>query len=111
MVARSHTFVLELNGLWEGTFESEPYETAWAREAIVFIRALAAEKLPATASARVQISPDGLHWCDEGTTVALRPVPEVTFCRLTHFGGWLRLAGSLPPGASVKVIAYVALKE
>ena len=111
MVARSHTYVLELNGLWQGSFESEPYETAWAREAIIFVRTLSAGVLPPGASARIQISPDGLHWCDEGTSIALAGSGEVTFCRLSHFGGWVRLKGELPPGASAKVIAYVALKE
>lgn len=112
MLKRSHTYVLELNGKWSGEFASEPYETAWAREAIVFVRTLAAENLNSGASARVQISPDGMHWCDEGTSLTLSPQPDaVTFCRLSHFGGWLRLAGELPAGGEMKVIAYVALKE
>lgn len=111
MVKRSHTYVLELNGLWAGAFASEPLETAWASEALVFVRALEAKGLPADALARVEISPDGLHWCGEGTCIRLAAPPELTFCRLAHFGGWIRLTGELPPGCEIKVIAYVAMKE
>lgn len=111
MVSRSHTYVLELNGLWEGSFASEPYETAWGHEAIIFIRSLASTGVPNDAEARIQISPDGLHWCDEGSRVRLPQTGDLTFCKLTHFGGWIRLHGELPPGASTKVIAYVAMKE
>lgn len=112
MLKRSHTYVLALNTQWAGEFASEPYETAWAREAIVFVRTLAAENLKAEAEARVQISPDGMHWCDEGTRLALAAKTDaVTFCRVAHFGGWLRLVGELPAGSAIKVIAYVALKE
>lgn len=111
MVSRSHTYVLELNGLWQGAFESEPYETAWGHEIIIFIRALEAKSLPAGAKAKIQISPDGIHWCDEGAAIDLPSTGQLTFCRLSHFGGWLRLKGDLPGSASMKVVAYVAMKE
>jgi hypothetical protein len=108
---RSHTYVLELNGRWTGAFASEPYETGWAREAIIFVRTLKSENLNDSAVARVQVSPDGMHWCDEGSSVALSPEPDaVTFCRLSHFGGWLRLTGEVSRGA-INVIAYISLKE
>ena len=43
---------------------------------------------------------------------ALAPEPDaVSFCRLSHFGGWLRLAGEVPRGGAINVIAYVSLKE
>jgi hypothetical protein len=111
LVSRSHTYALELNGLWQGAFESEPYETAWGHEAIVFIRSLQSQNLPPGAKAKIQISPDGIHWCDEGSAIDLPPTDGMTFCRLSHFGGWLRLKGGLPAGASLKVIAYIAMKE
>ncbi|MBK9166121.1 MAG: hypothetical protein IPM24_01515 [Bryobacterales bacterium] len=110
MVRRSHTYVLALNELWSGEFESEPYEVSWAGEALIFVRTLWSEGLE-TAQARVQISPDGVHWCDEGSIVELVPAPGMTFQRVDRFGGWLRLAGTLPAGASVKAIAYVVAKE
>ena len=38
---RSYTAVVERNALWQGEFATEPYEAAWASEAIFFVRALA----------------------------------------------------------------------
>ena len=106
----SHTTVIERNRTWEGVFETEPYETAWAAEAIFFIRALAVDGLSERVSARVQISPDGIHWCDEGSTVPLPTQAEgVTFGRVSHFGGWLRLVGDVPAG-KLKVLVYLTLK-
>lgn len=112
-IRTSLTAVIERNTVWQGTFASEPYETAWASEAIFFIRALrlddAGESL---GTAQVQISPDGIHWCDEGTCIALpRQTDEVTFVRVAHFGGWLRLAGSTADDRLITVIVSLSLKE
>ncbi len=110
----SHTAVVERNTAWRDVFTSEPYECAWAGEAIFFVRCLAVEGLEEYdwASAHVQISPDGIHWCNEGEVLRLPTTPsEVTFQRVTHFGGWLRLAGKLPEGAALTVLVYLALKE
>jgi hypothetical protein len=108
---QSFTAVVERNVTWQGDFAVEPYEAAWATEAIYFVRVLEAHNLPAAINARVQISPDGIVWCDEGTTVALATAAGVTFARVTHFGGWLRLVGKLPDGAKLTVIVYLSLKE
>lgn len=109
---QSHTAVIERNVVWRGEFASEPYEAAWAGEAIFFVRALAVDGMPAAVPARVQISPDGMHWCDEGTSFDLPTAADaVTFVRVGHFGGWLRLVGSLPDSATLTVIVYLALKE
>ncbi|GIV79200.1 hypothetical protein FKZ61_005650 [Litorilinea aerophila] len=109
---QSHTAVVARNEEWQGEFALEPYEAAWATEALYFVRALAASGPLADATARVQISPDGIHWCDEGTQL---PLPsqeeELTFCRVRHFGGWLRAVGTLPDGARLKVMVYLVLKE
>lgn len=108
---RSHTAVIERNATWSGAFSTEPYEAGWASEAVFFVRALESSGLPTEAAARVQISPDGIHWCDEGTTLQLTAAPGVAFARLSQFGGWLRVAGELPPDGTMKVIVYCALKE
>ena len=93
---QSHTATIELGTTLERDFATEPYESAWAREAIFFIR-LIEGGVPAGAAARVQIAPDGIHWTDEGTETALPRTPgPTTFARVRHFGGWLRLTGSLP---------------
>ncbi len=107
----SYTTVLERNRLWQGAFETEPYEAAWAGEAIFFVRALQVSGSLEGCEARIQISPDGVHWCDEGTAVVLPIEPGVTFGRVRHFGTYLRLAGELPEGAEMKVIVYLVLKE
>lgn len=109
---QSHTAVIERNVEWQGEFAVEPYEAAWANEAIYFVRALEVAGSPDLAMANVQISPDGMHWCDEGAQLLLPyTADEVTFCRVSHFGGWLRLRGALPPGVRLKVIVYLVLKS
>ena len=109
---QSFTAVIERNVTWQGDFAVEPYEAAWATEAIYFVRVLDAANMPSDAVARLQISPDGIHWCDEGTFVLLSAQAEgLTFARVSHFGGWLRLVGKLPDGAALTVLVYLVLKE
>ncbi|MDE2855416.1 MAG: hypothetical protein OXN88_14680 [Chloroflexota bacterium] len=108
---RSYTATVERNVIWKGEFASEPYESAWASEAIFFVRALDVSP-DFSGGARVQISADGIHWADEGTVFDLpTAVDAVTFGRVTHFGGWLRLRGSLKDGTSITVLVSLALKE
>ena len=108
---QSHTAVVERNVEWEGNFATEPYEVSWASEALFFVRLLDAQGLDATVPLHIQISPDGMHWCDEGTTFPLYPDAELSWCRVSHFGGWLRLRGELATDQSARVIAYLHLKE
>ena len=110
----SHTAVIERNVTWRGEFATEPYECAWAGEAIFFVRCLSAEGLDESdrADIRIQISPDGMHWCDERTSMNLPTEPdEVTFGRASHFGGWLRLVGEVPEDGALTVLVYLVLKE
>ena len=108
---RSYTANVERNILWQGEFASEPYEAAWASEAIFFVRALDVSG-DFAGTAQVQISADGIRWVDEGSCFDL-PASEdaVTFCKVRHFGGWLRIAGGLAPGNHIKVLVSLALKE
>ncbi|MDE2857936.1 MAG: hypothetical protein OXN94_08815 [Chloroflexota bacterium] len=111
-VRRSYTAIVERNVLWQGDFASEPYEAAWASEAIFFVRALDLSPDFEGGLASVQISADGIYWADEGTTFELpRKTDAVTFCKVTHFGGFLRLQGHIAPGDSIKVLVSLALKE
>lgn len=106
----SYTAVVARNDDWLGEWATEPYETAWAAEAIFFVRVLKAEGEARTVSAQVQISPDGMHWADEGSRLDI-PVREgVCAVKVAHFGGWLRLAGRTPEGSRLRVMAYLALK-
>ena len=112
MIRQSYTAVVEQNTRWEGTFATEPYEAGWATEALFFVRALSADATPEDATARVQISPDGIHWCDEGTTLRIPSEADgLAYARVRHFGGFLRLTGSLLEDAGVTVMVYLALKE
>lgn len=110
----SLTAIVERNITWRGKFSTEPQECAWATEAIFFVRALGMKGANESDSARasVQISPDGIHWCNEGTILPLPTEADpITFCRVRQFGGYLRLAGQLPIGCALTVIVYLALKE
>lgn len=109
---QSHTAVLARNETWTGRVATEPYEVAWASEAIFFFRVLEPVDVPDDLSLDVQISPDGLHWCDHGSVLDVGGEPQTpSFVSVHDFGGWLRLAGNVPAGTSLKVIVYLALKE
>jgi len=85
------------------------YETAWASEAIFFITV---EELTAQSLlARVQISPDGILWVDEGSVCEPITAPGLHFLRVRHFGGWLRLACELSGGGETRVLVHLVLKE
>ena len=114
---RSYTAVVARNERLTGDWATEPYEAGWATEALFFVRLLVDGAPPAAAPppldlrARAQLSPDGMLWLDEGTT--LPPLQGgAAFLRVREFGNWLRLAGSLPAGAAaVDVSIYLVLKE
>lgn len=110
MIRQSYTASVERNRALEGDWASEPYECGWATEAIFFVRNMQPTEPLAGTEVRVQISPDGIRWCDEGTKKALGDM-EVDFIRVRHFGNWLRLAGSLPKGVSRRLSIILTLKE
>jgi hypothetical protein len=110
MIRQNYTAIVERNREFTGAFSTEPYECGWASEAIFFLRKLQATANVVGTALRVQISPDGMRWCDEGTTLILTE-REVDFCKVTHFGNWLRLAGTLPDGARICAIVSLCLKE
>lgn len=76
---------------------TEPYEAGWAGEAVVFVLAMDAG---ASGTAAVQVSPDGINWADEGTSIPIPDDGSVSFGRIGHFGNWLRVVASVPEGAS-----------
>ena len=111
MLRESHTAVVGRNEVWEGSAASEPYEAGWALEAIVWLRVLAVEGPTANVEARVQLSPDGIHWVDEGTRFAISAVKDgLTFARVSHFGNWLRVAANLPAGMKLKMLVSITVK-
>ncbi len=111
MLPHNATAVIARNEVWTGKAASEPYECGWAREAIVFLRALDAPRGIGRTKARIEISPDGIRWVASGTTLAMPARrDQITLARLAHFGNWLRIAADLPKGASVKILATIHLK-
>ena len=115
VMRNAYTAVIARGEWWDGAVQSEPYEAAWAAEALFFVRVLqtgdAKAQDAADAVARVQISPDGMHWVDEGSAMRI-PVHSgaLAFARVREFGGWLRLAVDVPSGARMQVVATLALK-
>ena len=110
MLPHNVTAVVARNETWTGAAATEPYEAGWAREAVVFVRALKPPKGP-SAEARIEISADGIRWVAEGTRF---PMPDredaVTFARVAHFGNWLRVATDLPDGGEATVLVTMHLK-
>ncbi len=104
----SYTAVVERNVEVRHSFESEPYECGWATEAIFFVNVL--EGSLADTMLRVQISADGMHWCDEGSTVTLLAQGQAAFVKVKHFGNWLRLKGNSGEKAG-KILVTLHLKE
>jgi hypothetical protein len=111
MLPHNTTAVMSRNEVWTGSAASEPYECGWAREAIVFLRALDAPKKIGRTRARIEISPDGLRWLPSGVGFVLPAKrDQVAFVPVTHFGNWLRVAVDLPRGAAIKVLVTIHLK-
>ena len=110
-LAESTTSVLVRGETWHGAFASEPYEAGWAREALVFVRLLKLEGDPGRAEISVDISPDGLHWAEEGARIKVpAEVGEVAFAKLVQFGNWLRVSGRMPEGTSAQALVTLHLK-
>jgi hypothetical protein len=117
MTNSSYNAVVERNVTWNGSFSSEPYECGWAKEAVFFVRALlpvvpsGAAGKSAPPEAKVQISPDGIRWIDEGSSFLLPQTQDQTvFCRIAHFGNWLRIVGDTK-GAELRVLVTLSLKS
>jgi len=110
MLRENTTAILARNEVWTGHAATEPFEAGWSVEAVVFVRALKPPVGPQP-QARIQVSPDGMHWIDEGSRLTLpRRDGEITFARVRHFGNWLRLAAEFEDGASSCVLVTLHLK-
>lgn len=110
MLPENITAIVARNERWSGEAATEPFEAGWAREAILFVRAL---KPPQgeQPEAVVEISPDGMHWVAEGSTVKMPAEQDaVVAVRLSHFGNWLRLRARFAEGAESTVLVSLHLK-
>ena len=109
---RSHTAVLEKNSTFTSGFQTEPYEVAWAGEAVWFIRIFELEGDRTSLHLTVQISPDGLEWCDHGTVELTIEEKGLYSLPVTTFAHWLRLNADLSGHeAQVRLQILLALKE
>jgi len=107
MLRENATIVVARNERWSGQVATEPVECGWASEAIFFVRNLGGQS-PEEIDARIQISPDGMHWADLGVSAFLPGSAEdVTAMRAAHFGNWLRLVTTIPDG--IEFVALVTL--
>lgn len=86
-----HTAVLERDGSFSADFATEPYEAGWADEATFFVRIDAVDGADPTLTGQVQVSPDGINWIDEGTSLPAARQEGLVLVRVRHFGNWLRL--------------------
>lgn len=118
---QSHTAVVARNETWLGRFETEPWETAWASEAIFFMRQLHPDLWKIQMECQAEISPDGMVWQALSKHSYEFDIHEpLHFIQLTCFGGWLRLTGTVTEnlGSSrshdphlYRFMAYLALKS
>jgi hypothetical protein len=107
MIRNFYNAVVERNVLWIGNFVTEPYECGWSQEALFFITSL---KGSSGGKAQVQISADGMHWCNEGSILDLPNIEGgTTFCKVSHFGNWLRLIGTTD--RPITVLVTLSLKS
>lgn len=110
MLPENVTAVVARNETWSGHSTTEPYEVGWAREAIIFVRAV---KQPQGHQPEVviELSPDGIHWVPEGTTLAMPKAKDaVSVARILHFGNWLRLRAKHDEGAETTILVTIHLK-
>jgi hypothetical protein len=110
-VSESYTAVVEKAQNVTGPFATEPYETGWAHEALIFLKTTRAA-VGAGVAGRIQVSPDGIDWIDEGSSLPPLAGEGMTFAKVAHFGSWLRVVGEVSgPAPGVDLMVYIALKE
>lgn len=107
-----HTTALERLQTYDANFETEPYETGWASEAMFFVQVHQMSGTDVAMSCYVQVSVDGIEWIDEGTALTDIRGKGNSFIRVKHFGGWLRLANKITGATpAVKLTIQLVLKE
>lgn len=110
MLPENITAIVSRNERWTGQAASEPYEAGWAREAVIFVRAMK-EPIGKQPTARVEISPDGMHWIGEGSEFTLPAEKDgIAAARISHFGNWLRVRADFADGAESTILVTVHLK-
>jgi len=108
----SFTAVVSKNERLTAGFETEPYEAPWASELRVFVNALELVGDNARWELQLQVSPDGLCWCDHESDPIEVHSPGVLSIGVGNFGQWLRIKGTPKShDTMLRSIIYLALKE
>ena len=100
---------LEVKKFFTGSFQTHPYEAGWADEAIFFILV---EKITGNPvlTAQVQLSQDGVHWCDDGSEPhSLSGTGQHIIKVQPNFGNYLRLSVNIK-GGSMFLNLHIACK-
>jgi len=110
MLPENITAVVARNERWTGEAACEPYEAGWAREAVIFVRALKEPK-GLQPQVRAEISPDGMRWLPEGAEEAMPTTRDgIAVLRVKHFGNWLRVAATFAEGSESTVLVTLHAK-
>lgn len=89
---------LEVKKFFEGSFETHPYEVGWADEAIFFVMVEKIDGDPVF-EGQVQISQDGVNWCDDGSKPSTLSGPGLHFIKVEpNFGNYIRLRINISGG-------------
>lgn len=101
---------LEIKKAFTGKFETHPYEAGWADEAIFFIRVEKIIDGDPVFTGQVQISQDGVHWADDGSSPASFSGLGLHFIKVQpNFGNYLRLAANIE-GGTMYLNLHIACK-
>jgi len=93
--------------LYNGPYESESIEAAWASEAIAFVYVSDIQP-DASLNLRVQVSGNGIQWINFGPQFDIITQNGGYFLQLKHFGTFLRLAGEVKGAKTDKAVLVLA---
>ncbi|MGN7720494.1 hypothetical protein [Chitinophaga sp. 22620] len=112
MMRQFHAAAVERRKYFKGEISSHPMEAGWAGEAIFFLIVEELKGKDARVNAFVEISADGINWIREGAAFPVIDQPGHYFCKVSHFGNWLRINGEISgQNAEVKASVHLHLKS
>lgn len=106
-----HASAVERRKYFKGAMSSHPMEAGWAGEAIFFLIIEELKGNDTHLNACVEISADGINWIKEGAVFPSINKPGHYFCKVSHFGNWLRVNGEITgQDAEIKASVHLHLK-
>ncbi|RZK48897.1 MAG: hypothetical protein EOO99_08310 [Pedobacter sp.] len=107
-----HAAAVERRVIYKEELTSHPMECGWASEAIFFIIVEDIKGSSTNLNVAVEISADGINWIPEGSQIANINTIGHYFCKVNHFGNWLRVKGNIQgEGAEIKASVQLHLKS